>query len=187
LAAGNAAAAPTIVNPESGRTKALFDPLRLAAKGEILAGELDARLLARVVDRLAPGSGPAPIAWSLGGNYDARSRPVLQLRLDVTVSLICQRCLQPFALKLALQNELLIARDEAELEQLDSEEPEVVLAGHIDPQTLVEDELLLSLPFSPRHAEGECIARAPQGLDMVAGASNASPFARLSELKKGTD
>ena len=175
------------MNPESGRTKALFDPLRLAAKGDILAGELDARLLSRVVDRVAPGADTTPIAWSLRGNYDARNRPVLQLRLDVTVSLICQRCLQPFTLKLAQQNELLIARDEAELEQLDSEEPEVVLAGQLDPQTLVEDELLLSLPFSPRHAEGECVARAPQGFDVAAAASNTSPFARLSELKKGTD
>ena len=52
---------------------------------------------------------------------------------------------------------LLLARDNAELVQLDqSSEHEVVLAdAPLDPVALVEDELLLSLPFAPRH-EDEC-------------------------------
>jgi uncharacterized protein len=53
---------------------------------------------------------------------------------------------------------VLLARDERELAALDAgSESEVVLAeGSLDPLTLVEDELVLALPFAPRHAEGDC-------------------------------
>jgi len=34
----------------------------------------------------------------------------------------------------------------------------VLAAGPLDPIELVEDELLLSLPYAPTHAEGECMA-----------------------------
>jgi uncharacterized metal-binding protein YceD (DUF177 family) len=34
----------------------------------------------------------------------------------------------------------------------------VLAKAPIDPLTLVEDELVLALPFAPRHGEGECSA-----------------------------
>ena len=48
-----------------------------------------------------------------------------------------------------------MARDEAEMAQLDSDsELEVVLAtGPLDPAELVEDELVLAIPFAPRHPQ----------------------------------
>jgi uncharacterized protein len=104
---------------------------------------------------------------------------------------ICQRCLQPFALPVVQQTELLLARTQAELETLDAGEAEVVLAAApLDALTLIEDEILLSLPFAPTHAEGQC----PESLSPSANAATAgqapgatSPFARLAALKKGTD
>ena len=58
------------------------------------------------------------------------------------------------------RTEVLLAHDEGELERLDAEtEGEVVLADQqLDAATLVEVELLLTLPFAPRH-EGECPGR----------------------------
>jgi uncharacterized metal-binding protein YceD (DUF177 family) len=84
--------------------------------------------------------------------------------------------------------ELLLARSEAELARLDSDEIEVVLATErLDPLMLVEDELLLSLPFSPRHADGECEAATQvlNELSTKSGEGNAvkqarpSPFGQL--------
>jgi uncharacterized protein len=46
--------------------------------------------------------------------------------------------------------------------------------------TLIEDELLLSLPLSPRHADGACSAA---GGD-VPLRSEVLPFAQLAALKK---
>ena len=134
-----------------------FDAFRLAAKGESLAGEIDASTLDRLADRLAPDAGPAPIAWRIDGEHDALRRPILCLTIEGSLPLVCQRCLQPLSAPIAQQTRLLLARDEAELGLLDAEEPEVVLAATpIQARTLIEDEILLSLPLAPRHADGEC-------------------------------
>ena len=121
---------------------------------------------------------------SRGGSSarDALGHPALTLALDGTVFLLCQRCLRPFAIPVAQQTALLLARNEPELARLDTEEPEVVLAGApLDPVTLVEDELLLSLPFSPRHAKDECVAATPAAV--AAAQAVPSAFAQLAGLK----
>jgi uncharacterized protein len=97
------------------------------------------------------------------------------------VFLVCQRCLNPFAVPVAQETMLLLAGDEAELARLDDAEPEVVLANApVDPVALVEDELLLSLPFSPRHEECATTGAAPTGEHAIE-----SPFAGLARLKTG--
>ena len=161
-----------------------FDALRLSASGESLVGEIDAADLPRIAGRLAADAGSARIAWKLVGGLDEQRRPSLTLTLAGSVPLVCQRCLHPFAVVVDQSTELLLARSDAELARLDVEEIEVVLATErLDPLTLVEDELLLSLPFSPRHADGRCELASP----MVAGQESkgkTSPFARLGDLKK---
>jgi uncharacterized protein len=93
----------------------------------------------------------------------------------------CQRCLSSFAVPVAQETVLLLARNERELARLDAEEPEVVLAETpLEPSALVEDELLLSLPFAPRHATAECAAAVPASA--VATAAE-KPFAQLAGLK----
>jgi uncharacterized protein len=73
------------------------------------------------------------------------------------------------------------------LARWDVDEIEVVLATErLDPLTLVEDELLLSLPFSPRHADGECELASPMIAGQESGQSRASPFGQLGEWKKTT-
>jgi uncharacterized protein len=101
------------------------------------------------------------------------------------VPLLCQRCLQPFAAIVDQCTELLLARSDAELARWDVEEIEVVLATErLDPLTLVEDELLLSLPFSPRHADGQCEPSGPLAAGPEGRQRRASPFDQLGELKK---
>ena len=178
----------TMVNRDPGLARAgRFDAFRMAAEGDSLGGEFDASTLARVVDRLAPGAGPAPIAWRIAGDHDAFQRPMLSVTIEGSLPLVCQRCLQPFAAPIAQQTRLLLAQDETQLGLLDAEDPEVVLAATpIDARTLVEDEILLSLPLAPRHAEGQC----PEDVRLqverpeAGGTSEASPFAPLAKLKK---
>ena len=170
----------------AGRRPVRFDAFKLSASEESLEGVVDAADLERVADRLATDAGAAKLAWRLVGCRDGQGRPALRLTLAGSVPLVCQRCLQPFAALVDQSTELLLARSEAELARLDVEEIEVVLATErLDALTLVEDELLLSLPFSPRHADGECAAS-----PMVAGHESSqrgsSPFGQLGELKKTT-
>ena len=158
-----------------------FDAFELAAAGAALAGEIDARSLPRAAKVLSAGSEPVPMAWQIRGGHDAAGRPLVTVRLDGAVPLVCQRCLRPFAAKVAQQTDLLLARDEAELVRLDEEESEVVLADTmLDPRQLVEDELLLSLPLSPRHGDDECAAAMRAGTDE----GRRSPFAGLAALKR---
>ena len=168
-----------------------FAAFDLAARGESLAGQIDAARRERLVDRLAPAPQGAPIAWKIVGGRDPGGRPMLTVIIEGSVPLICQRCLQPFDLPVAQQTELLLARAEAELEALDAGEAEVVLAAEpLDALTLIEDEILLSLPFAPTHAEGQCPGAvgttvAPAADRLAPGTT--SPFARLAALKKRTD
>jgi len=134
-----------------------FDALALAAQRQQLAGALDARTLPRAAERLA-GAGPVPLEWRIVGTTDALGRPALAVVLEGSVPLECQRCLRVFSWPVKQRTLLLLAGDEDALAQLDeSDEHEVLLAAAPqEPRALVEDELLLTLPFVPRCGEGQC-------------------------------
>lgn len=158
-----------------------FDAFKLCASNDSIAGEVDATRFPRLADRIPDGASNAMIAWRLDGGRDAQGRPALTLTLEGSLPQTCQRCLQPFAAAVSHQTELLLARSEAELAGLDVEDAEVLLADALlDASTLVEDELLLSLPFAPRHEDGPCEAAlpAPEKRDAV------SPLAALAALRK---
>ena len=161
-----------------------FDAFRLAARGEALSGEVDPRALSRLVERLASTDRPAMVAWKIEGGRDERERLMLTLSVEGSLPVACQRCLQSYDVAIEQRSELLLARDEAELALLDAEEREVVPAAtSLDARTVVEDELLLSLPFAPVHPEGECTAMPGRGVR--AESVKVSPFARFAAIKKG--
>jgi uncharacterized protein len=147
--------------PKPGTMKAgSFDAFRLAREQGSLTGNFDAAASDRLYDWLAPGE--APIAWSITGTADALGRPAIAIELSGTVPMECQRCLEPLQWTVAQKTVTLLARSEAEADALDAEcEGEVLnAAAPLDALALVEDELLLSLPYAPAHADGECAAPA---------------------------
>jgi len=140
-----------------GSQEARFDAFKLAARGGELAGAIDPATLPRVGGRVADEGGS--IAWRIRGADDGQGRPALLVTLEGEVPVSCQRCLGTMSQRVAQQTVLLLARDEAEVVRLDdASEHEVLLASApVAALDLVEDELLLSLPFAPRH-EQECEA-----------------------------
>ena len=141
-----------------------FDAFRAAERREVRTGAVDARDLPRVGDRLAddeavPGRAraAAEVAWSIVGGKSVDGRAALKLALTGSLPLICQRCLQPMDWPLDHGSEVLLARNEGELAALDeaSEQEVLLVVGPVDPHSLVEDELVLTIPFVPRH-EGDC-------------------------------
>ena len=145
----------------ASRTEGRFDGFSLAARSAVIAGRVDAATLPRVNDLLAPESSGVDLEYRIAGNADATGKPALEISVRGSVPLICQRCLQPFVWPVEQRTLLLLARDERELVKLDEEdhEHEVVLAhAPLDAVELVEDELLLTLPFAPRCPEDECPA-----------------------------
>lgn len=146
------------------RSKTKLDAFRLAREHGVVEGTIDAHRLTRVADAL--GEGPANVAWRIEGSADIAGRPALSIELAGAVPLTCQRCLGDFAWSVAQRTEVLLAHDERELAALDADSSaEVVLAGTpVEPLALVEDELLLALPFAPRHPEGACGSEAMIGI-----------------------
>lgn len=133
-----------------------LDAFRLARERGVVQGSVDPHRLPRVQDLLTEDR--ASIAWRIEGRSDLSGRPAMSIELNGAVTLTCQRCLDDLEFPIEQTTEVLLARDEREMAALDANsDAEVVLAnGPIDPLTLVEDELVLALPFAPRHPDGSC-------------------------------
>jgi uncharacterized protein len=149
------------VSERTSRQEHRFDAFRLSASHGEVAGTLAPAALERLDDRLYEGededAGDGRIDWSIRGAADNLGRPALTVSIEGSLALQCQRCLGRLDLPLSQATTVLLARNDAELVQLDeASEQEVVLANApLDAVALVEDELLLTLPFAPRH-EDDC-------------------------------
>lgn len=159
-----------------------FDAFALAERRLELAGTIDLKSLPRVAERLADAE-QAPLAWRIAGVADAVGRPALALSLEGRVPLTCQRCLKVFSSPVAQRTVVLLARDEHELARLDDDdEHEVVLAAApLQVQDVVEEEVLLALPFVPRCSDLQCAAGASRV--EIAPAPVQSAFAALAALR----
>src|SRR5215470_3746395 len=149
----------------------VIDGFEFATAGATQEGTLPLSSFPRLRDVLASDVGD--VRYSLHGVRDQRGRPSLELRVSATLQLRCQRCLAPLAFEVDDEALLVLAGSQAEIdaEPLDVDSPDRVVAGkEMDVRALVEDELILALPYAPRH-EG-CEAR-PEGSDRTAS----SPFA----------
>jgi uncharacterized protein len=156
-----------------------LDVQGLARAGESVVGIVPLADFKRAEDQLATGEGT--LAFTVTGVMDARGRPVLRVKLEGQITLNCQRCLLPYPYELDSETEILLAATEAELSNWDEEDGETVLASApMDLHDLLEDELLLALPFAPRHPEGVC---APVGRSRGGAKDANQAFAALASIK----
>ena len=175
-----------------------FDPLRLdverfASDGGSLQGDWPLGGMRRLAETCHAEAQPAAtgrVAWQAVGERRRRVAATpeawLQLSLDATVRLTCQRCLGPVEAPLKFERWFHFVAGEEQAAQLDAESEEDVLAStrSLDLHQLAEDELLLALPIVPRHEA------CPQPLlppaDPPAAEDDAPhPFAALAGLKRG--
>lgn len=97
----------------------------------------------------------------------------------------CQRCLEPVAMPLDYHNTLALLKDETQLGLLDEEADYLLLNelapdGKLNPLTLIEDELLITLPLSPKHSD--CEMAVSEVGDFIE-VPDENPFAILAGLK----
>lgn len=192
-----------------------FRPDRLAVAAfaeaaQTLEGEHPQTHFPRLVDSLLPDAQGArpPVRWSVrGARRQPRVGPAetwLHLSAHTAGRLTCQRCLEPMDLALDIDDQpFRFVESEAVAAELDEEVEEdlLVLSTAFDLFTLIEDELLLTLPWVPRHArcegvpgsavpvrlEGESdddeALAAPSETDAEPAPRRPSPFAGLAQLK----
>lgn len=160
----------------------VIDGLEFARKGGALRGTLDLGSLERLRDSLASAEGA--IEYAIQGVQNPGGRPMLRLAVTGTLQLRCQRCLGPLTYPVNLTSAFLLLRDESEFadlaDELDDTADGIVAQPRMDVAAMVEDEIILGLPYAPRHPQGECAAGAAG--DQAAGRE--SPLAALARLRK---
>ena len=161
---------------------AVIDSLEFARSEQQLRGSLPVADLQRLDDILFDTQGN--LDYVLRGTRDARNRPQIVVKVEGRLHLQCQRCLGLLDHGVRVQSTLVVlpagVLPDEDLD--DPEGPDVIEAKpELEVAALVEDEVLLSLPLAPRHAEGECEGR----LEKQDNAAEApSPFAQLAALKR---
>ncbi|MDP5009566.1 MAG: YceD family protein [Glaciimonas sp.] len=159
-----------------------IDPFDYSRLKEYRKGEVPVSALSRLVDWTADTSGV--LRWELVGGADHLGHAQLTLSVAGTVQLECQRCLTPYAFEVASTSVLILAKDDESAdaieEALNNEEVDVVVASEIkDILQLVEDEILLEIPDSPKHE----VCPDASALEALKANKKESPFAVLKNLK----
>lgn len=134
-------------------TTQYIDTLNLARAPQEMSGQVLVEDLSRLVSDL-PDQGDLRIDWSVSGREDSARRRFVHVQAKGSVILECQRCVKPFEWPIDISNEVQIVatEDELELDDDDTEGPDRILCeGQLDVLGLVEDELILSVPYVPRH------------------------------------
>lgn len=164
-------------------TKQYIDILTLprgpqVAEGRVLSSELERFNLDM------PAQDDLAITWSVGASVDNTGRRLLEVRAQGSVMLECQRCLKSFVWPVDISNQVEVVSDEADLEDDDdvAGPDRILCVGRLDALGLVEDELILSIPYVPMHEV--CPDATDISLEEDDVASRPSPFAALGDLKK---
>jgi uncharacterized protein len=156
----------------------VIDGFEFASAGATQEGVWPLSDFQRLRDMLASEKGE--VRYRLRGTRDENGRPALQLQVEGTLQLRCQRCLEALAFEVKAQDLLVLAATLSEIhaEPADANAPDRIVAGKEMPvRELVEDELILALPYAPRHES--C---APRGA--AQDGSGSSPFAALRGLMR---
>ena len=157
----------------------VIDGFEFASAGASIQGVFPLGDFPRLSDVLAAHAGE--VAWELEGVRDALGRPSLRVRVRGTLQLRCQRCLEAMPFQVQTDEILVLAGtlDEIHAEPADAHGADRVVAGKEMPvRELIEDEIILALPYAPRHES--CSARPSPDVE-----AKPSPFAGLRGLMGG--
>jgi uncharacterized protein len=130
----------------------VIDGFEFASAGAIQQGVWPLKDFQRLRDMLASEAGE--VSYRVQGTRDERGRPALQVKVEGTLQLRCQRCLEPLPFEVKVEDLLVLAATLSEIhaEPADAYAPDRIVAGKEMPvRELIEDELILALPYAPRH------------------------------------
>lgn len=170
-----------------GSWSSLIDPIQLAEKGARLSGELPVKGMARLREMSRDDEGSVRIDLQFERNPADGLRTV-HGTIDARINTTCQRCMESMTLSLSVRPRLLLLRV-GEREELMESEDALVVEHPITLGSLIEDELLLSMPMVPMHPIEDCgVQEMRESLRQMEFEPNdknqAKPFSALAALKK---
>ncbi|WP_456445573.1 YceD family protein [Thiolapillus sp.] len=159
------------------------DPRRLAEEGKTLSGSLPVDALPRLA-ALLQDTTPAAL-FTLRFGKDESRRSTVDLGVKAQLVLECQRCLSDMTLDVDAHTLLALVSGPTEAEQLPKDLDPLLLGEeeYLDIAALIEDELLLAIPASPRHADVNCSIHVEEKQNPPAEQEQDNPFAVLAKLK----
>lgn len=157
---------------------------RAAELSQRIEGMLPARNLSRLFPLLAQEN-QADVEFFMDFSLDREKRSIVKGQVRAKLSLVCQRCLEPYLCEIMSDFSLVAVESLAEAVQLDKRYESVVLHDHkLLVAEVIEDELLLDLPLVPRHPLEQCKV---VHLGNVNETKKNNPFSGLEALKKEPD
>jgi DUF177 domain-containing protein len=136
----------------------VIDGIEFARAGRTLTGQLEVSSMARVQDSLVSGEGT--IDYTVNGGQNPHGRPLLRVIVKGTLNLRCQRCLGPYAFPVDICTDLLLLREESEFADVSIDADDTVdgilATPKMDVAAMVEDEIILAIPYAPLHPQGVC-------------------------------
>lgn len=124
---------------------------------------------------------------------DAQGKRRIDGKVQAAVMVTCQRCLQPMPLTLDSQFAVAAVWTDEDAEHLPKHlDAYIVGEGLQDVRPLIEDELIISLPYASYHELEDCAVapyRAPESsddeVDVAQPEAKENPFKVLEQLKPG--
>ena len=151
----------------------------LASRGAVLTGSVEPASMPRILEVVVEPS--ASITYRIAFALDAAGRPGMAGRMEGTLPLVCQRCLDRLDWSFDVRFESLLVGDERE--DTDRRDAVICPGGRIAVEPVIEDELLLALPGAPVHARGSCEAPPVRAAGEATSARPPSPFSILRTLR----
>lgn len=159
------------------------DPRKFAQQGVRISGYVPVDQLTRIQDLLLEEGAQARVDLTFG--ISEAGKLVVEGSAAADLVFTCQRCLGPVTVAVDAQIELALVRTEEEARQLPRALDPWILPedGNTDFYTMVEEELLLSLPSVAYH-EALCIdEQLLSSGEPVAPEPTKNPFQVLKQLK----
>ncbi len=154
-----------------------IDAMQFARDGLSTEGEIASDRLARVRDAGATAGN----AWfRVTGQHSAIGKPALGVEVRCSMTMECQRCLEPVALEIDEAVELELCEDQREIDAADDDVDRVLASPALHVTDLVEDEILLAMPMVARHTACEPPADAASAV----GEDESGPWAALARLRQ---
>ncbi len=128
----------------------------------------------------------AELGYRLSFYVDEAGARVVDAEIEAGLIMDCQRCLKPVAVPVHNRTLLAVTASDEKIQSLDEKyEPLPSDSDELSLIQLLEDELLLAMPFSPLHPKAECAGK--QELDKINAEARPGPFAALAALASEAD
>ncbi len=158
------------------------DPRKLAEREVTLEGSISLGNMPELASLLVDANGDVSVELQFA--VDEQKLRTVSGQAHAEVKQLCQRCLEPVTLNLDAEFNLAVVLNEEQAKNLPRYYDPLLLDEEVELSTLVEEELILSLPVVCYH--DDCSVQTSFGEDEmpVVEQEKPNPFSVLAALKK---